>query len=218
MNGYRAKLLQGKLLKGTSGSSGYDMFAIEDVVIYPNESKAISTGVFIEITEGYEGQVRGRSGLNFKHDIFCPTGTIDSDYTGDIGIILINHGKQAFIIQNGDRIAQLVFQKVEQAEFELVDSLEETQRGEGGFGSTGVKENSENTITTKSDNSLVDNFISVRNKINTDYINLRKILFEKKNRGISLTNEEVIALDHFAFICEWLYDYQQKLNELRENS
>ncbi|MGL4454065.1 MAG: dUTP diphosphatase [Paraclostridium sp.] len=133
MNGYRAKLLQGKLLKGTKGSSGYDMFATEDVVIYPNESKAISTGVFIEITEGYEGQVRGRSGLNFKHDIFCPTGTIDSDYRNEVKVKLYNFGKEKFIINKGDRIAQLIINKY----YEIVDAEIADVIREDGFGHTG---------------------------------------------------------------------------------
>lgn len=133
MNGYRAKLLQGKLLKGTSGSSGYDMFATEDVVIYPNESKAISTGVFIEITEGYEGQVRGRSGLNFKNDIFCPTGTIDSDYRNEVKVKLYNFGKEKFIINKGDRIAQLIINKY----YEIVDAEIADVIREDGFGHTG---------------------------------------------------------------------------------
>lgn len=133
MNGYRAKLLQGKLLKGTSGSSGYDMFATEDVVIYPNESKAISTGVFIEIREGYEGQVRGRSGLNFKNDIFCPTGTIDSDYRNEVKVKLYNFGKEKFIINKGDRIAQLVINKY----YEIVDAEIADVVREDGFGHTG---------------------------------------------------------------------------------
>lgn len=133
MNGYRAKLLQGKLLKGTSKSSGYDIFANEDVVIYPNESKAVSTGIIIEITDGYEGQVRGRSGLNFKNDIFCPTGTIDSDYRNEVKVKLYNFGKEKFIINKGDRIAQLVISKY----YEIVDAEIADIVRKDGFGHTG---------------------------------------------------------------------------------
>lgn len=128
----------------TTGSAGMDLRANlkQAIHLQPRERVLVPTGLKIQLPEGYEAQVRPRSGLALKEGITVlnSPGTIDSDYTGEIGVILINHGKLAFIIQNGDRIAQLVFQKVEQAEFEVVDSLEETQRGEGGFGSTGVKD------------------------------------------------------------------------------
>ena len=94
----------------------------------------------MEIPEGYEGQVRARSGLALKYGISLPNGigTIDSDYRGELKVILINHGKEDFVIKNGDRIAQIVFIKYEKAELEIVESIEDTERSEGGFGSTGV--------------------------------------------------------------------------------
>ncbi len=126
----------------THGSSGMDLRANldEDLVIKSGEIELVPTGIFIEIPEGYEGQVRARSGLALKYGISLPNGigTIDSDYRGELKVILINHGKEDFVIKNGDRIAQIVFIKYEKAELEIVDSLESTDRSSGGFGSTGV--------------------------------------------------------------------------------
>lgn len=109
------------------------------LVIKPNGRALIPTGLHIPLPEGYEAQVRPRSGLALKYGITVlnTPGTIDGDYTGDIGVILINHGTEDFIVNQGDRIAQLVIIKYEQVEFNIVDILEETERGEGGFGHTG---------------------------------------------------------------------------------
>ena len=126
----------------TNGASGMDLRANldEDLVIKSGEIQLVPTGIFMEIPEGYEGQVRARSGLALKNGISLPNGigTIDSDYRGELKVILINHGKEDFVIKNGDRIAQIVFIKYEKAELEIVESLEDTERSEGGFGSTGV--------------------------------------------------------------------------------
>ena len=126
----------------TNGASGMDLRANldEDLVIKSGEIQLGPTGIFMEIPEGYEGQVRARSGLALKYGISLPNGigTIDSDYRGELKVILINHGKEDFVIKNGDRIAQIVFIKYEKAELEIVESLEDTERSEGGFGSTGV--------------------------------------------------------------------------------
>ena len=126
----------------TPDSSGMDLRANldEDLVIKSGEIQLVPTGIFMEIPEGYEGQVRARSGLALKYGISLPNGigTIDSDYRGELKVILINHGKEDFVIKNGDRIAQIVFIKYEKAELEIVESLEDTERSEGGFGSTGV--------------------------------------------------------------------------------
>lgn len=126
----------------TSGASGMDLRANldEELVIKSGEIQLVPTGIFMEIPEGYEGQVRARSGLALKYGISLPNGigTIDSDYRGELKVILINHGKEDFVIKNGDRIAQIVFIKYEKAELEIVESLEDTERSEGGFGSTGV--------------------------------------------------------------------------------
>ena len=126
----------------TSGASGMDLRANldEDLVIKSGEIELVPTGIFVEIPEGYEGQVRARSGLALKYGISLPNGigTIDSDYRGELKVILINHGKEDFVIKNGDRIAQIVFIKYEKAELEIVESLKDTERSEGGFGSTGV--------------------------------------------------------------------------------
>ncbi len=126
----------------TKGSAGVDLQAyIENpIVLKPLERALVPTGLFIELPEGYEAQVRARSGLAIKYGISLVNGigTIDSDYRGEIKVILINLGDKEFVINSGDRIAQMVFIKHEQAQFELVEELNETERGEGGFGHTGV--------------------------------------------------------------------------------
>lgn len=125
----------------TKGSAGLDLFAnVEgEMVAPPGVIKLIPTGIAIALPEGYEAQIRPRSGLALRHGIsFVNTpGTIDSDYRGEIGVILINLGKEPFVIKRGDRIAQMVINKVEMPEIFEVQELEETERGSGGFGSTG---------------------------------------------------------------------------------
>jgi len=124
-------------------SSGVDLFSAEnhEVLIKPNEIKMVSTGIKIDIPDGYEGQVRPRSGLAIKHGITVlnSPGTIDSDYRGIVKIILINLSEKIFSIQRGDRIAQLVIQKIFFPNFKVVQSLNFTKRGEGGFGHSGIK-------------------------------------------------------------------------------
>lgn len=126
----------------TKGASGIDLLAnIEDnILLKPNERKLVSTGIHLSIPEGYEGQVRARSGLAIKHGISLANGigTIDSDYRGEIKVILINLGEDDFEIKKGDRIAQIVFMKIETITLKEVDILDNTERGEGGFGHTGI--------------------------------------------------------------------------------
>ena len=126
----------------TSGASGMDLCAaVEgDVALPPGERKLISTGIRISVPEGFEAQVRPRSGLAFKHGIgvLNAPGTVDSDYRGVVSVILFNSGKEPFTIKRGDRIAQMVIQKVVKAEWIESDDLDETERKSGGFGSTGV--------------------------------------------------------------------------------
>jgi len=123
-------------------ASGMDLYAnVEsDLVIAPGKYEIIPTGIQIEIPPGFEGQIRPRSGLAAKHGITIlnSPGTIDADYRGEIKIILINHGNENFTIKRGDRIAQLVIVPVTQAELVEVECLEETERGSGGFGHTGL--------------------------------------------------------------------------------
>ncbi len=125
----------------TSGSSGMDIRANLDTpqLLKPLERALIPTGIFIEIPQGYEVQVRPRSGLAIKHGITClnTPGTIDADYRGEIKVILINLSQEEQVIQNGDRIAQIVLQQVEQAVWKQVEELEATERNAGGFGHTG---------------------------------------------------------------------------------
>ncbi len=124
----------------TAGSAGMDVHSAEDLVVPKGEFKIISTGLKFAIPAGYEIHVRPRSGLAAKNGVTVlnTPGTLDSDYRGILKVILINHGKEDFNIKKGDRIAQIVLNKFEAAELEVTDSLEETSRGEGGFGSTGV--------------------------------------------------------------------------------
>lgn len=125
----------------TAGAAGMDIVAAEDVTIPPMGRHAVSTGFAIAIPDGYEVQVRPRSGLALKHGISLPNtpGTIDSDYRGELKIIMINLGESDFVIARGDRIAQLVVAPVQIAIFAEVQELDDTARGSGGFGSTGVK-------------------------------------------------------------------------------
>ncbi len=127
----------------TIASAGMDLRANldEPVVLNPLDRAIIKTGLFIELPIGHEAQVRPRSGLAAKKGITVlnSPGTIDADYRGEVGVILVNLSNEAFIIENGERIAQLVIAKHERAEWQEVQELTETSRGEGGFGSTGVK-------------------------------------------------------------------------------
>jgi dUTP pyrophosphatase len=123
----------------SEGAAGLDVVAAEELTLEPGSRHAVATGFAIAIPEGYEVQVRPRSGLALKHGITClnTPGTIDSDYRGEVKVILANLGTEPFQIRRGERIAQLVPAPVPKAEFREVDSLDETQRGSGGFGSTG---------------------------------------------------------------------------------
>ena len=118
---------------------GLDLFSIVDAEIEPGESKLIKTGIAIEILPGFEATVRPRSGLALKHQITVlnTPGTIDAGYRGEIGVILINHGKETFQVARKMKIAQLVISPVVLVELEVVESLSESERGSGGFGSTG---------------------------------------------------------------------------------
>ncbi|MBQ4430961.1 MAG: dUTP diphosphatase [Synergistaceae bacterium] len=125
----------------TPGSSGVDLCSTMYCMIKPGDMALIPTGIKLAIPEGYEGQIRPRSGLALDKKIIIPNspGTIDSDYRGEIRVLLMNMGDDPFTITFGDRIAQLVFAPVAQATFEEVKSLEPTKRGAGGFGSTGTR-------------------------------------------------------------------------------
>lgn len=124
----------------TAGAAGMDVVSAEDVVIAPGARHAVATGLAMAIPPGFEIQVRPRSGLALRHGITVPNtpGTIDSDYRGELKVILINHGTTPFEVVRGDRIAQLVLAPVTRASWLEADSLDQTDRGEGGFGSTGV--------------------------------------------------------------------------------
>ena len=123
----------------TDGAAGLDVVAAEELMLAPGQRHAVATGFAIAIPPGYEVQVRPRSGLALKHGITClnTPGTIDEDYRGEVKVILANLGNEPFAVKRGERIAQLVPAPVVKAEFREVDALGETQRGAGGFGSTG---------------------------------------------------------------------------------
>ncbi len=124
----------------TFGAAGVDLCSAENCILMPGKTQAVSTGLFMEIPEGYEGQIRPRSGLALKHSltILNSPGTIDSDYRGEIKIIITNLGEVPFEIRKSDRIAQMVFSPVVKAQFEEVEELSDTERGSGGFGHTGI--------------------------------------------------------------------------------
>ncbi|WP_036151028.1 dUTP diphosphatase [Maribacter forsetii] len=127
----------------TNASAGMDLRAnlTEAITLQPLGRAIIPTGLFIELPVGIEAQVRPRSGLAAKKGVTVlnAPGTIDADYRGEVGVILINLGSEDFVVENGERIAQMVIAKHERADWNLVDNLSDTARGEGGFGSTGVK-------------------------------------------------------------------------------
>ena len=127
----------------TTGSAGMDLRAALDgdgpLTLQPGARALVPTGFSIGLPEGYEAQVRPRSGLALKHGVTClnSPGTIDSDYRGEVGVILINHGHEPFVINRGERIAQMIISPVVQSSWTEVDTLDDTTRGAGGFGSTG---------------------------------------------------------------------------------
>lgn len=123
----------------TAGAAGMDVVAAEDVDLAPGARHAVATGLAMAIPEGFEVQVRPRSGLALKHGLTVPNtpGTIDSDYRGELKVIMINLGTETFSVRRGDRVAQLVLAPVTRASWLEVETLDETARGEGGFGSTG---------------------------------------------------------------------------------
>ena len=126
----------------TIGSAGMDIRAYlpdGNIVLKPLERKIIPTGLYVSIPEGYEIQIRARSGLALKHGLSLPNGigTIDSDYRGELGVILVNLSNEDYTIKSGEKIAQMVLAKYEKIEFKITNELDETQRGEGGYGHTG---------------------------------------------------------------------------------
>ena len=128
----------------TEGSAGADLRAWlpeGPITLQPGERRLIPTGLFVELPPGIEAQIRARSGLSIKHGITMinGVGTVDSDYRGEWNVPLVNLGQEAYTIQDGDRIAQMILARYEQADFRLTEEINETERGAGGFGSTGVK-------------------------------------------------------------------------------
>jgi len=129
-------------VKGSEHAAGYDLHSLGQHILMPGARALLPTGVHIAIPEGHVGYVRPRSGLALKHGIDVLGGVIDADYRGDVGVILINHGTEAFVVEEGDRIAQLVLHPLTPAsltEVALVSELAQSARGAGGFGSTGVR-------------------------------------------------------------------------------
>jgi deoxyuridine 5''-triphosphate nucleotidohydrolase (dut) len=126
----------------TAGSAGFDLeaFLDEPLVMKPGDRKLVPTGLFVELPQGYEAQVRARSGLSVKHGIGLVNGvgTVDSDYRGEWLVPLINWSSEEYTINSGDRIAQVIISKYERAELEIAEAIDETMRGDGGFGHTGI--------------------------------------------------------------------------------
>ena len=121
----------------SEGAAGADLRAAEDVTLAPGTRAAVATGVHVEIPAGHVGLIWPRSGLAVRHGLDTLAGVVDSDYRGEVRVVLVNHGPEAVSLARGDRIAQLLVQPVERAVFTRVDSLAESERGRGGFGSTG---------------------------------------------------------------------------------
>jgi dUTP pyrophosphatase len=125
----------------TPNAAGMDLYADldDDIILQPGARSLLPTGIALALPHGYEAQIRPRSGLALRHGITLVNspGTIDQDYRGEIGIIMVNHGREPFTVRNGERIAQMVFAPISRAELQEVDDLDETERGERGFGHTG---------------------------------------------------------------------------------
>ena len=134
---------EGELSYATPQSAGLDLRANNDelITIEPGKFKLVKTGLFIALPVGYEAQIRPRSGLALKKGITVlnAPGTVDADYRGEVGVILLNCGDEPFVVEKGERIAQMVIARHEQVEFDFVEELNETERGSGGYGHTGVK-------------------------------------------------------------------------------
>ena len=138
----KIRLLDGAMMPSyiTSGASGLDLTSYEDGVVESFDVKLVRTGIFFELPDGLEGQVRTRSGLALKNRVIVlnSPGTIDSDYRGEVKLILMNLSKEQFNYKKGDRLAQIVFSQVVKVKLTMVDSISNTARGEGGFGHTGI--------------------------------------------------------------------------------
>jgi dUTP pyrophosphatase len=128
-------------VKQSKGAAGFDLYANEATVLEPGENKLVKTGFSLELPSGFEAQIRSRSGLALKNKVFVlnSPGTIDEDYRGEVGIILMNLGKEAFPVKKGDRIAQMIISEIPSVLLEEVSELTSTPRGKGGFGSTDKK-------------------------------------------------------------------------------
>ena len=130
----------GKILqKSTEGAAGYDVFAYEDRVIMPGKRGVVPLGFWCTIQKGYYGQLKIRSGIALRNGVTVDAGTIDSDYRGPVKILSVNHSdKEFFVVSEGYKTGQMIFSKHEEPEFVITDKLDRTERGEGGFGSTGL--------------------------------------------------------------------------------
>jgi len=124
--------------RGSGGAVGYDLYSTQELVVSPTQRALVGTGIAVVLPVGVYGRVAPRSGLAVKHGIQVGAGVVDPDYTGEIKVVLFNHGDKDFEIKKGDRIAQLVLERCETPDIQEIGAVEETDRGSGGFGSTGV--------------------------------------------------------------------------------
>jgi len=124
--------------RGSEGAVGYDLYSIDDVVISPTQRVTVATGIALGLPEGVYGRIAPRSGLAVKYGIQVGAGVVDPDYTGEIKVVLFNHGDKDFEVKKGDRIAQLILERCETPDVEEVDDIKDTERGANGFGSTGI--------------------------------------------------------------------------------
>lgn len=181
----------------TEFSSGMDLCScsLDDIVIEPLQRLVVKTGIYLEIPEGYEAQIRPRSGMSLKYGITCVNspGTIDADYRGEIGVILINLSKESYTIKHGDRIAQMVFAPFTKVKFVKTDELSETVRGEGGYGHTG-KNYTMNLSNNKHGQSTVK-FKIPTDGLCGDYKSiLHELMYDSDNKETDETNDYFIPV------------------------
>ena len=197
----------------TEFSSGMDLCSssLDDIVIEPMQRLVVKTGIFLEIPEGYEAQIRPRSGMSLKYGITCVNspGTIDADYRGEIGVILINLSKDAYTIKRGDRIAQMVFTPFTKVKFIHAEELSETVRGEGGYGSTGKNDTNENiNLSNSSHGTTIRKFTIPTDVIVTEKVkeSLRELIVNYDGKEFDETKDYFIPVSRIDTLTDFNKD------------